>query len=353
MKSILSIFFLLSFSVCASAKFITIEVGTNADFRGLSVVNKDVIWASGTGGTVIRTTDGGDSWNVIKVPNAEKLDFRDIEAFDENTAYILSIGNGASSRIYKTTDGGKTWRLQLQNTDEKGFFDSMAFWDENNGIVQGDPVNGKFVFYRTNDGNNWNRLDEQNMPLAEVGEAAFAASGTSVIADGNDRVWLATGGSDARIFFSDNKGDSWKEYSAPFSSGTAGSGIFGMTVRARNNLVAVGGNYEKPDESNKVGAYSTDGGRKWKSGIGLRGYRSAVTWVDKNQLIAVGTNGADRSKNGGKTWLGIDDDNYNAIQAKGEKSIWAVGPKGLVKHWDPSSPLKTFKRVTKAIKVIT
>src|SRR3954469_21357721 len=123
-----------------SAQWIKQIVNTTASFRGLSIVSEKVVWASGTGGTVIRTVDGGTSWDGMTVPGAEKLDFRDIEAFDADTAYILSIGNGDSSRIYKTTDGGKIWKLQLRNTNEKAFFDAFACWDKNNCIAMSDPV---------------------------------------------------------------------------------------------------------------------------------------------------------------------------------------------------------------------
>src|SRR6478672_3973633 len=139
-----SLFQMLLISICAftgsvSAQWIKQNVNTTASFRGLAVVNKNVVWASGTGGTVIRTIDGGRTWDVITVPGAEKLDFRDIEAFDANTAYILSIGNGESSRICKTVDGGKTWNLQFRNTDEKAFFDAIACWDSKTCIAMSDP----------------------------------------------------------------------------------------------------------------------------------------------------------------------------------------------------------------------
>lgn len=131
---------LLFFALFASvnAQWQRQNVDSKASLRGLSVVNDRVVWASGTGGTVLRTTDGGKTWSVMKVPDAEKLDFRDIEAFDANTAYILSIGTGESSRIYKTVDGGKTWKLQFKNTNEKAFFDALAFWgrDTRNGNVR-------------------------------------------------------------------------------------------------------------------------------------------------------------------------------------------------------------------------
>src|SRR5262249_26302295 len=148
------------------------NIDAKASLRGLSVVSEKVIWASGTGGTVLRTVDGGKNWAVIKVPDAEELDFRDIEAFDANTAYILSIGTGESSRIYKTIDGGKTWKLQFKNTNEKAFFDALAFWDKTHGIAMSDPVNGKYLLIKTDDGENWAAADNAQMPNAKEGEAA-------------------------------------------------------------------------------------------------------------------------------------------------------------------------------------
>src|SRR5947209_8627186 len=115
-----------------------------ADFRGLCTVSPNVAWVSGTKGTYVRTTDAGRTWSVATVPDAEKLDFRDVEAFGETTAYLLSAGPGEDSRIYKTMDGGKTWALQFKNSDREAFFDAIAFWDDKNGMALSDPVKGHF-----------------------------------------------------------------------------------------------------------------------------------------------------------------------------------------------------------------
>ncbi len=103
--------------------------GVTSRLRGVSAVNERVVWASGSQGTVIRSQDGGTSWQRLTVPDAEKLDFRDVDAVDERTAYVLSIGNGDASRIYKTSDAGATWTLQFRNEDPKAFFDAMTFRD--------------------------------------------------------------------------------------------------------------------------------------------------------------------------------------------------------------------------------
>src|ERR1051325_2341620 len=111
--------------------------GVTARLRGISAVNRRVAWASGSGSTVLRTEDGGASWKKITV-TSDKLDFRDVDAIDEQTAYVLSIGNGDASRIYKTTDGGITWKLQFRSDDPKAFLDAMSFWDADHGLVIGD-----------------------------------------------------------------------------------------------------------------------------------------------------------------------------------------------------------------------
>src|SRR5213593_2438565 len=97
--------------------------GVTARLRGVSAVSGRIAWASGSGSTVLRTDDGGATWKKITVP-ADALDFRDIDAIDEQTAYVLSIGNGAASRIYKTVDGGTNWTLQFRNDDPKAFLDA-------------------------------------------------------------------------------------------------------------------------------------------------------------------------------------------------------------------------------------
>ena len=330
MKYLSILFCVLFLAFSTDAQWQKVEVETDASFRGLDVVSEKIIWASGTGGTVIRTIDGGENWDTIKVPDAEKLDFRDIEAFDANTAYILSIGNGGDSRIYKTTDGGKNWKLQFKNADEKAFFDSIAFWDEKNGMAQSDPVDGKYVLYRTTDGENWQKVPTEKMPSAKEGEAAFAASGTCIITEGKKRIWLISGGMDARVFRSKDRGKTWKVSDTPIVNGTAGSGIFSIAMFDKKRGVIVGGNYEKPNDITNNLAFTTNGGKNWNLAKGLNGYRSGVAYIDKNTIIAVGSSGSDISSDGGKTWKNLDKENYNAVQSLGKNTTWAVGAKGLV-----------------------
>ena len=318
-------------AIATFGQWVKQSVNTSASFRGLSVVSDKVVWASGTGGTVIRTVDGGKSWNVITVPGAEKLDFRDIEAFDANTAYILSIGNGEDSRVYKTTDGGKTWKLQFINKNEKAFFDAIACWDAKNCIAMSDPVDGHYLLISTTDGGTWNPIISNQMPAAKDGEAAFAASGTCLYINPKSRdVFLVSGGADARVFKSTDRGKTWTSDMTPIVKGTPGSGIFSISMVDNNRGVIVGGNYEKPNEAANDLAFTEDGGKTWLSKAGLSGYRSGVTYVDGRTIIAVGTNGTDISYDRGSTWKKIGSEDLNAVAAKGKRSVWAAGPKGRV-----------------------
>ena len=306
------------------------SVDTKAGLRGLSVVSEKIIWASGTGGTYLRTIDGGKTWTIGKVPGAEKLDFRDVEAFDANTAYLLSIGEGENSRIYKTTDGGATWKMQFKNSNPKAFFDALAFWDKSSGMAMSDPVDGKYLLLKTDDGETWKTAESEKMPNAKDGEAAFAASGTCLMTNGKSDVFLVSGGQDARVFRSNNRGLNWFVSDTPIVKGTAGSGIFSIAMQDAKRGVIVGGNYEKPNDSENNLAFTGDGGITWTLGKGLNGYRSGVAYIDKMTIIAVGSSGSDVSTDSGKNWKNLDKENYNAVQAKGKNAVWAVGANGLV-----------------------
>ncbi len=327
------LFICLAAASAVNAQWVKQTVNTNASFRGLSVVSEKVIWASGTGGTVIKTTDGGKIWRVMAVPGADKLDFRDIEAFDSNTAYILSIGNGEASRIYKTVNGGDSWALQFTNTEPKAFFDAIACWDANNCVAMSDPVDNRFVLISTVDGTNWTKpgTDRRSPPVpAKEGEAAFAASGTCLITRGKSELYLVSGGTTARVFSSRDRGQTWSVAEAPVAKGTAGSGIFSIAMSDQKFGVVVGGNYEKPEVSENTLAVTHTASSVWAGRSGLSGYRSGVVFVDDRTIIAVGTNGSDISTDQGITWSKLGSEDLNSVAAKGRRAVWTVGPKGMV-----------------------
>src|SRR4051812_11438636 len=179
----------------ARAQWVAQVSGTSVRLRGVSAVSRRVAWASGAGGTYARTLDGGRTWQAGQVPGASELDFRDVDAFDAETAYLLAIGEGERSRIYKTTDGGRHWTLQFQNRRAAAFYDCMAFWHERRGLAVSDPVEGRFLVLRTEDGGRtWEEIDTNGMPPALEGEGGFAASGTCVAVAGKSDAWFGTGG---------------------------------------------------------------------------------------------------------------------------------------------------------------
>ena len=297
---------------------------TNASFRGLSVVNERIVWTSGTGGSVLRTTDGGTTWQPRSVPDTDSLDFRDIEAFDSLTAYVLSAGE--DGRIYKTTNGGRTWQLQFKNEIKGAFFDCFDFFDSRNGLAMSDPVNGRYLVMRTNDGARWQAVEG---PQAMEGEAAFAANGSCLtIADA--KAFIASGGgAQARVFASDNRGATWQAITTPVPAGKPAAGIFALSFRDANNGVAIGGNYQNPNDEATV-AITRDGGRTWQSS-GTTTYASGAAWSPNGRhLIAVGTPGTRISKDHGTTWTTIDPVEYNAVQFANDRIAFAVGPRGKI-----------------------
>lgn len=310
---------------------------TTASFRGISVVNHDVIWISGTNGTYLRSLDGGKTWTIDTVPGALYLDFRDVYAIDGRTAYLMSIGTGTSSRIYKTSDGGANWTLQFTMQDSAGFLDEFAFWDENNGIAVGDPVDESIYMIKTSDGGkSWSRVPAQNLPPIRSGEYCFAASGTGIVTVGNRHVWFGTGGVAARVFRSGDMGETWTVANTPIMSGEPSEGIFSLAFRDTLSGVAVGGDYTKPKAVGANAALTRDGGRTWTpiNENPPSGFRSAVVFLpgaQNNALLTTGTWGSDFSLDSGLTWTNIDTTGFNALAVSPRgNAVWAAGPRGSV-----------------------
>jgi photosystem II stability/assembly factor-like uncharacterized protein len=308
---------LILFDAPVKAQHPRVEIltsGTKTSLRGLSVVNDNVIWVSGSNGMVGRSSNAGKNWNWFTVKGYEKIEFRDIEGFDGQTAVIMGVGEPAY--ILKTTDGGQSWKLVYENKTKGMFLDAMDFSSDDEGMVVGDPIDGKVFMALTHDGGEtWKELEADKRPKADSGEAFFAASGTNIRLFRNMRYFLASGGTHSRVI---TDAQSWK---LPLLQGKETTGANSIAVfddgsnRGSKKWIVVGGDFA--NDSSTVGncAYTSNGGKSWKSPVTPpHGYRSCVEYLSPNDVIACGLNGVDYSLNSGRDWIWISREGFNVCR---------------------------------------
>lgn len=305
--------------------------GTKTSIRGLSVVNDNIIWVSGSNGTVGKSSNGGKNWKWFTVKGFEKTDFRDIEAFDASTAIIMGIAEPAY--ILKTTDGGETWKVVYENKTKGMFLDAMEFWNEQAGIVVGDPINGRFFITRTFDGGStWQDIPFDKRPVADSGEACFAASGTNIRALDRDEAVFVSGGLKSRLYKRDEM------ISIPIVQGKETTGANSVSVwdnKKRNGgkkMIVVGGDFNADSSSHKNCFITNNGGKTWEKPITPpHGYRSCVEYVSDSDVFSCGLNGVDYSPNGGREWILISKEGFHVCRiAKIGTSIFLAGGNGKI-----------------------
>jgi photosystem II stability/assembly factor-like uncharacterized protein len=312
----------------------TIELlaeGNKTSLRGLSVVSDKIVWASGSGGMVARSSDGGKTWKWLQVKGFEKKEFRDIEAFDATRAIIMAIDTPAY--LLKTVDGGETWKVVYENHKTGMFLDAMTFWNEQAGMVIGDPIDGKvFVARSFDEGNTWREVPYKYLPAADSGEAFFAASGTNVRPLDRDESVMVSGGMRSSIFIRDEK------ITLPLLQGSSTAGANSVAVmdadtrKGGNKLVVVGGDFNKPASDSLNCFWSSNRGKTWQAPVkGPRGYRSCVSYLGNNKLITCGLTGVDYSTDGGKNWTGVSNTGFHTVvKAKDGKAVFLCGNNGRI-----------------------
>jgi len=283
------------------------KVEVKSSFRGLSVVDDNTVWVSGSSGWIGKSTDGANQWEFKQVSGFEKLDFRSLYAFDSQNAIIANAGSPA--HILKTTDGGNSWQIFYQNNHPDAFFDGIDFWNDREGIIYGDPIEGRMLLLITKDGGQtWTELPNTQRPLLNTGEASFAASGTGIRCSGKSKVIISTGGKSSRIFVSKNKGVLWKVLTPPIQQGESSTGIFSVAFR-NNKGIVVGGDYLQDSLKVKHVLLTNDAGKTWQTpATPTRGYRECVEYILNEVLIATGPSGTDVSYNEGRDWLPLSNE---------------------------------------------
>lgn len=301
----------------------------------VSAVSDSIAWVSGSGGTWIRTTDGGATWLAGKVPGADSLQFRDVHALDADHAWLLSIGNGASSRVYYTADGGTNWTLQFTNQDSLAFYDCFDFWDDKRAVAVGDAVAGHTGILTTDDGGlHWNPTPPVTTPTAPDGEGSFAASGTCLVTGAKGHAWIVAADSiRSRVLFSADFGRTWGSATLPLTSrpGTGGASI---TFRDLKHGMALGGGTTAKVGDENI-AITDDGGFTWalRSKLPLKTGAWGGVYVPgakKPTVVAVGPGGSAWTADDGATWVTIDTLNYWSVGFASPRAGWAVGTRGRI-----------------------
>lgn len=326
MKTIILLCITLSFSQTIFSQSVEILTsGQKTSIRGLSVVSDRVIWVSGSGGIVGKSTDAGLTWKWMTVKGFEKIDFRDIEAFDAQTAVIMGIADPAY--ILKTVDGGENWKVVFENKTKGMFLDAMEFWNPLNGIVIGDPIDGKFFIARTYDGGeSWMDLPKENYPLSDSGEACFASSGTNVRKLSKKEAVFVTGGLTSHLIRKNHK------INLPIVQGTTSTGANSIAIKNFQTMMIVGGDFNAKDTIYKNCFITHTSGKTWIApDVPPHGYRSCVEYLGGKKWITCGLNGVDYSIDEGKTFQWISKEGFHVVRkAKAGKAVYFAGSGGRI-----------------------
>jgi len=336
-------------AVTCHAQWTLQQTHTTASLRGIHNAGGGVVWASGTQGTVLHTIDGGQTWQTCAVPQgAEKLDFRGIQAFNRNTAVVMSSGTGDLSRLYKTTDACRTWRLVFTNPDPSGFWDALQFTSPAFGVLIGDQVSGHFpAFFSTDAGKTWKQFDPKVFAVADKTQSFFAASNTSLLVDAaRDQLYMISGGGTTSLFQIDGYFTPMPKFGYTRLNLATGVTAGGFSLASRMDgskliMMAVGGDFKAPERRTGTATFFTGG--KWQApDTPPNGYRSAVAYYAEGKAwIAVGPNGTDISTDDGRNWRALKPTAGEAPVAGGNWNAlslpFVAGPNGRIGKLNPGA----------------
>ncbi len=322
-----------------------LQTGSESSIRALHVVDKNVIWAGGSGGQYMLSANGGSSWKLGIVTGAENDDLRSIHAWGATSAQLFGTSN--PGRGYITDTAGEDWHIVFEDTTSGVFFNSLKYADEFRGLALSDPLDSVSYIIKTVDGGqSWERVVK--LPVLLDGESNFAASNTCIEYLRSGHIWIVSGGGASRVFSSDDHGETWKVSESGLAHNVPSSGIFSVSFLDELRGIIVGGTYDQPELNQRIAAFTLDGGEKWiLSEIMPAQYRSCAFWLKyrgKDIAVSVGKTGIDISTDYGNSWLNVSEEGfYTGRPVQGTLTGFLAGSEGRISKME----LKFRKRDSK------
>ncbi len=271
--------------------------GSTATLYSVKAINNNVAWVGGTGGVVLRTTNGGTNWTSVGGGAIGTADVYSLEALDANTAFVTT--SPSATFIYKTTNGGTLWTQVY--TLAGGFIDGIQMKTATEGYALGDPVGGKWVVLKTTDGGTtWARMTTEP---TQVGTEAGWNNSFQLLAN---TMWFGTNSS--KVYRSTDLGVTW-------SSASTGTAVNSYGLRFNSATHGMAG-FEAPGKTSR----STDGGTSWVAATaagtgqvtGAGGVSGTEFWVTSGTNVYY-------TSNHGTAWTAAANNGYT-----GTTSLWAI-----------------------------
>ncbi len=180
--------------------------GVSSYLKDVQFVNKLVGWAGGGDSTLIKTTDGGNTWFQQYLPIGGDVDA--LWFIDEQTGWIVGGGISKGSGLYKTIDGGDNWKQY----PVLGDFTDIQFVSKDTGWAVGYSI--RRVWKTTDGGETWQ----------EKGTGLFGVFTSCSFLNGMEG-WVAGAYSyidnfeNEIIYHTTDGGDTWEQQDSPNRTG--------------------------------------------------------------------------------------------------------------------------------------
>ncbi len=213
-KKTLILFLLFFCFQTAKADWVKLESSTLAWFYDVYFLTENKGWIAGSGGTLLTTVDGGQSWKKAKIPTEDNL--REVYFKDEKNGWLLcerniySLGTLAPSYLLKTSDGGANWEHIEFGGEKRERIAKIFFGENGSGAAIGE---GGAYFALQSDKKTWKKLPSPIRYLMLDG----------IFTDDSHGAMVGAGGT---ILFTEDAGLSWNKSSVSGDSKTKLNSVF-------------------------------------------------------------------------------------------------------------------------------
>ena len=293
----------------------------NVTLRYLSFVDSLTGWAAGETGTIIRTTDGSNSWDVQN--STVQTFIMDIFFIDKNLGWAITLKDAFpfNSVILKTTNGGDEW-IAENFPDTSKFIRTIFFFDSLNGFV-----GGSYIGYTSDGGTSWTSTEidsnmVSNFPVYKFNflnrQFGYACGGRLDVAG---VVWRTT-----------NYGLNWT------AQGVSADEVFDIFILDSLNALTLSGDPEGLYPIAKL--KTTDAGVTWNyDELPFFGLSFTIDFRTYNEGWSASGYKFLLTTNRGETWNEFETPDSSTIydlQFTDARTGYAVGENGVILKLDPT-----------------